>query len=345
MTKTEKKESVPPPGVGLDVGTMNFVSARNSSNDKVITSRVRNAFIDLPSEHKRMLKLSKTAFAEVDGKLLVIGDEALSTANLLNREARRPMSGGVIAASEIDAQRVIGIMMNSILGDPRVKGEKCSYSVPAAAVDVAGSNIIYHEKILGKILTELGFKPEPVNEAMAIVFSNCANTSFSALSFSFGSGMTNVCLAYNALSALEFSLGRGGDWIDAGASTAVGTTSAKICSIKESGVDITKPNNREEEAISFYIENLIEYTISNVVEHFSKAKSEILLPKEIPIVVSGGTSLATGFLDKFKNVFNSKKSNFPIKISDIVAASDPLTAVATGLLVMSQMDDLGITSL
>ena len=325
-------------GVGLDCGTMNFVAARRS-NKKTFHRRVRDAFLDLPIEHKRMLKLSGTDYAEIDGKLLVIGDKALETANIFNREARRPMSGGVVAAGELDAQQVIGLMMKQILGPPMKDGEKCCFSVPASAVDVAHSDVTYHGMVIKKILTELGYSPDPANEAMAVVFSECSKESFSGLGISYGSGMTNVCLSYNAMSALEFSLGRGGDWIDAGAGRAVSTTAAKICALKESGIDITKPKSREEEAIGFFIQTLIDYTIDNVIKHFVKAKSEVLVQKPVPIILSGGTSLAEGFLDKFKERFELHRAKFPVQISEIRAAADPMTAVASGLLLLAQMED------
>lgn len=339
MSKMDKDKNVDLiPGVGLDVGTMNFVSARKVGKS-VTTSRVRNAFLDLPLEHKRMLKISNTSFVELSGRLLVIGDEALETANLFNKEARRPMAGGIVASGEIDAQQVIGLIIKSVLGAPRKELERCCYSVPAAAVDVNGSDITYHSKVLGKILSEIGYSPEPINEALAVVFSECASSNFSGLGISYGSGMTNVCLSYNAMSALEFSLGRGGDWVDNGAAKAIGTTSAKICAVKESGISILSPSGREAEALAVYLENLIDYTINNIISHFNKVKSDVMVPKPIPIVVSGGTSLANGFVDKFKERFESLKGKFPIPISEVRAAHDPLTAVATGLLVLGQMED------
>lgn len=337
MTKSDKVVDSNP-GVGLDVGTMNFVSARKNGG-KVSTNRVRNAFLELPVENKRMLKISNTSFVEINGRLLVIGDEALETANLFNKEARRPMSGGIVASGELDAQQVIGLIIKSVLGEKRVPNEKCCYSVPASAVDVKGSDITYHSRVLGKMLSELGYNPEPVNEALAVIYSDCAKSNFSGLGISYGSGMTNVCLSYNAMSALEFSLGRGGDWVDSGASRAVGTTSAKICAIKESGVNILKPEGREAEALAVYLENLIDYTIQNIINHFNSVKNEILIPKPIPIVISGGTSMANGFLEKFRERFEPLKGKFPIQISEIRQAQDPMTAVATGLLVLGQMED------
>jgi hypothetical protein len=326
-------------GCGADVGTGNLVSARQVGK-KVITTKIRNAFIDLPIEHKRMLKISKTSFIEQGDKLLVLGDEALDTANLFNREARRPMSGGVISSGELDAQSVVGLMIKKILGKPTCDNEKCCYSIPAPAIDVPDSDVSYHSAIFGKILSELGYSPEPINESLAIIFSECAKENFSGLAISFGAGMANICLAYNAMSALEYSTARAGDWADRGAAKAVGTTAAKICSIKEhDGFNIVNTKNREEEAIGLFLQNLIDYTIKNTIQQFAKVRREIVVPKPVPIIVSGGTSLAGGFLDKFKERFEIHRKDFPVEISEIRAAGSPLMAVATGLLVLSQSEE------
>lgn len=326
------------PGVSVDTGTMNIVSARRTVNKKVIYRRIRDAFIDLPPENKRLLKLSKTSYAEFDDKLLVIGDEALETANLFNREARRPLSRGMIASGEIDAQQVIALMLKQILGETKTEKEHCCYSIPAPALDIQNSDTTYHSAILKKILTELGYDAKPHNEAQAIIFSECAEEKFSGIGISYGAGMTNVCLSYNAMSALEFSLGKGGDWCDTSAAQAVNTTAAKICSLKESGIDVSNPTSREAEAISLFIQNLIDYSINGIIQHFEKIKNKIYVKTAIPIVVSGGTSLATGFLKKFEERFEIQRKRFPVEILGIRAAKDPMTAVATGLLLIAQMD-------
>ncbi len=335
MSKNEKEEF----GAGLDVGTMNFVAARRNNGKNVKTVRLRNAFLDLPPEQKRMLKLSKTSYIEYDGRLLVMGDEAISTANLFNKEARRPMSSGIISAGEIDAQGVMAVIVKHLLGEPRHTNEQCCFSVPASAVDMPDSDTTYHKAVLSKILTELGYSPNPVNEALAVVYSECMSENFSGLALSYGSGMTNVCLAYNAMSALEFSIARGGDWVDKGAARATGTTSAKICMIKEGGVNLSAPKNREEEAVTLYVQSLIDYSIDSIIAHFAKVRREILIPKPIPIVVSGGTSLAEGFVEKFKERFELFRGKFPIDVSEVRPAKDPMTSVASGLLLYAQMED------
>ena len=322
-------------GVGLDIGTMNIVSARQQGS-KIVTSRVRDAFIDLDSADKKTLRLSKVNYVEKSGQLIVIGDSALSMANLFKREIRRPLSRGVISAGEIDAQQVLSLLVHHVLFDPVVEGEHCYFSVPAAPVDDTDQDITYHTEIFKKIIAEHGYTPHPMNEAMAIIYSECANENFSGLSVSFGSGMGNIALAYQTVQGMSFAVARGGDWVDQHAAKAMGSTASRMCAIKEKGVDLAAPKTREEEALALYIRALIRYCLEAISAQFRKVQASLDLPDAIPFVVSGGTSKAGGFMDVFKQEFEEiQKKGFPIKISEVRAARDPLTAVAEGLLVLA----------
>ena len=108
-----------------------------------------------------------------------------------------------------------------------------------------------------------------------------------------------------------------------------------MCAAKEKGIDLMDPKNREEEALALYYKSLIEYCIDQVASEFIKIKDRFALPKPIPIVVSGGTSLAGNFLPFFEKVFAKKKRKFPFEISEIRQAGDPLNAVAQGLLIQA----------
>ncbi len=206
-------------------------------------------------------------------------------------------------------------------------------------MDLEGQDVVYHTEIFRKILAEHGYNPHPTNEAMAIIYSQCADTNFSGLSVSFGSGMCNVAVAYQTISGMSFALSRGGDWVDSHAAKALGSTAARMCSIKEKGVNLSKPVGRE--AIALYIRSLITYCLEHIVAQFKKTQGGIHLPDPIPFVVSGGTTKAEGFMDIFIEEFEAiKKKNFPIAISDVRQAIDPLTAVAEGLLVLARQEDV-----
>jgi len=111
-----------------------------------------------------------------------------------------------------------------------------------------------------------------------------------------------------------------------------------MCTLKEKGLNLMRPEGREQEAMAMYYKNLIEYSIDNVASEFKKIQGKFSLPKPIPIVVSGGTSKAGGFLEFFTEVFKEKRKKFPIEISEVRAAKEPLDAVARGLLVQAMQE-------
>lgn len=110
-------------------------------------------------------------------------------------------------------------------------------------------------------------------------------------------------------------------------------------SIKEKGVNLLDPTEgdpkqlREREAIVVYYKNLIHYVIDSIKKEFKRDNSQIELPDEIPWVISGGTAKAKNFLEFFKSEFEKERDSFPINISEIFMANDPLGDVAKGLLI------------
>ena len=324
-------------GVGLDIGTMNLVSARRGGSG-VETRRMRDAFLDLPPNAKKMLKLSNTSFVDRGDEIFILGDAALETANIFGQEARRPLSAGLVSPNEIDSLEVLGLLVKNVLGEPKTENEVCYFSIPAAPIDKPGQDVIYHRGVFERIVTECGYEANASNEAMAIIYSETAKDGFSGIALSFGSGMTNIALAVNTIEGLSFSVARGGDWIDNGAAKSMGSTSARICALKEQGIDLTNPQGREQEAISFYYKALIEYALDHIAQQFLAIQSKFALPKPIPMIVSGGTSLAGGFMEFFTDVFEKKRHKFPIEVSEIRHAGDPLNAVAHGMLVQAMQE-------
>lgn len=322
-------------GTAIDCGTMNLVSARRTQAGSIETSRMRNAFLDLESGAKKMLRLSGVSFIDQgDDGIVIVGDAALDMANVFGREARRPLSRGLVSAGEMEALRVLGVIIKGVLGPPKEPGEICYFSVPASPID-ENRDVVYHRGVLERIITECGYDAIPGNEALAIVYAETAKEGFSGLGISFGSGMTNVALGINGVEGMSFSCARGGDWIDAGAAKAVGSTQSRTCAAKEKGFNLLSPKTRDEEALALYYKSLVEYVLDQIVKEFDRNRDRFSLPKPIPIVVSGGTSMAGDFLEFFKQVFDKKKKKFPIEVTEIRAASDPMNAVARGLLIQA----------
>jgi hypothetical protein len=325
-------------GRGLDVGTMNLVAAKETDTG-IAFSRMRDAFLSVPKRAQKMMKMSNISYIEQDDNLLIFGDNALDMSIFMGKDfpLRRPLQDGLIAPGEIDSVDVLTFMLKEILGEPAQPNEICYFSVPASPIDVQ-RDVVYHEGIFTKIISQLGYEAISGNEAEAIVFSECVEDGFSGIGISFGSGMTNIALVLKAMNCMEFSLARGGDWIDKGASVSIGKTQAQITEMKEAGVDLLNPKTREEEAIVFYYKKLITYAIDGIAKQFMMSGNNFSANQELPIVLSGGTSKAINFVPFFKTVFERKRARFPIKVSDIRHAKDPLNSVAKGLLIQARQE-------
>ncbi|TET37573.1 MAG: hypothetical protein E3J72_05570 [Planctomycetota bacterium] len=319
-------------GKGLDIGTANFVSAVQDNTGDLTVKMQRNAFIDVNADDftRNMLTKLNVQYVVLSDKMIVIGDPAFELANIFNRETRRPMRDGLISPKEADALPIMKLLLESILGDPRVPRETVYFSVPGEPID-SDMNVIYHKGIFHGLLSKLGYNAKDMLEGHAVIFSELAEEDFSGIGISCGGGMFNVCVSYKTIPALAFSTSRGGDWIDGNTAAVLGIKISKATAIKEKGIDLTNPKNREEEAVIIYYRNLIEYTLTNIKSRFESSEGMPSFPEAVDIVCSGGTAMAGGFVEIFQDVFDSIK--FPIAIKNIRRSEEPLHAVAKGCLV------------
>lgn len=331
--------------IGCDVGTMFCVCAKQLSDGKTEVTSMRNMFLPVTDDMVGISEMANTNINYVEAKdevdnsssLYIIGEDAYKFANIFNQEVKRPMSKGVISSSEVDALDVLTLMMEKLVGG-RVKDGYCVYSVPASAIDIEIPPVLYHEKVFGMIFAKLGYKSMPLNEAMAIIYSECQKEKFSGIACSFGAGLTNIVCAYKGAPTLAFAVSRAGDWVDRNVAASLNLIPNRVTAIKEKDdfdlmnpFCVNKKERRVRNAISFYYRELIEYVLKIIIKKFSDDADGLNINEKIPIIVSGGTSKPAGFLDLFKEIFN-ETNDFPYEISEIRQAKDPLHAVAEGSL-------------
>ncbi|MFC4245703.1 hypothetical protein ACFOZ7_01580 [Natribaculum luteum] len=322
---------------GLDVGTMNILSAQQDGNDTVFVQQ-RNSFVEIEYSDmaEQMLSRSEVLHIRKDDKVYVVGDDALNFANIFNKETRRPMSQGILSSDEKSAIPMMKLIIEQVVGEPAYPDEKLYFSTPADPID-SDLSTLYHQKTIESFLNDMGYDAEPINEGMAVIYSELADNNFTGLGISFGAGMTNVCLSYYAVPVMKFSVARGGDWIDEQAARATGTPVDKVTSIKEDDfeLDFTTDVGGVEGALSIYYENLLDYVIENIVTEVDDEDVEEGL--DVPVVVTGGTSSPSGFEALFRD--HLEDANIPFSISGVSHADEPLYSVARGGLVAARSDE------
>ena len=330
---------------GLDCGTSFYIAA---TEDKI--KKQRNAFLTVDGEVKQvklMLKRQRIPFVEKAGKIHIVGQHAFNYAQIFSTsELKRPMKSGLLNPTEKDALPVLNAIIGELLGEAK-DGETCVYCIPSKPIDVQ-REVSYHEDVLRTIIEQYGYSVKKIEEAVAIGYEGLVDTQLTGVAISMGAGMCNIAVMYQGMTALSFSVSRGGDWVDENVAMDTGVSQAKVTSIKENSntLDLSSANYQniyEEDtdeanvliAIRSYYGALVNYLLTNLKVQFEGVENVPNFPDPVPIVIGGGTSLVKGFLDVFNEQFD--QNDFPIPISEIIHIEDAHTAVARGCLSEAQL--------
>jgi len=330
--------------LGLDIGTSFLIKAVESDTGIQYTE-FRDAFFRIspatPIASKMLEKgLQNLAyFKDTDGSFVIVGEDAINKAVERNQSVLRPLFRGVISPREPHARRVLKFILSQLVGKPDTEGETLIYSCPAEPVDQSDENFNtgYHEDCLKKDLSELGWNAQPINEAEAICYSELEDDDYTGVAVGFGAGMCNVCVMSSGEPVIRFSTTRSGDFIDRMAAQSTGQPDSVVQMEKENGAFVVGEENTNPilSAVSAYYMRLIDYTIQHLVARLTKCNDLPKFSSAIPIVVSGGTSRAEGFIQAFEEKI--RQSNFPLQIKEVRYAKDPLRAVARGCLLCSSL--------
>lgn len=329
------EEAEKPSGpVGLDIGTSHIVMSQNKGKS-IHTVTQLNAFFTVPYSKftKKILIENDITFLEKHNQFYILGYSAENFANMFNTNTRRTMERGLLSSREDEGINVLQALIDTLMARPDKTGEIVCFSLPGEPVDGLNS-VVYHESILKMYLTTLGYRPISINEGLATVMSELADDNFTGIGISMGGGMCNICLSYLSVPIITFSMQKGGDYIDSMVGSSVGESATKIKTIKEDSLNLARaPQDRVETALDIYYVDLVS-TLLKTLESVMKSSDKIpKISTALPIVLSGGTVLPTGFQELFEK--GLKKVNLPIDISDIRMASDPLNTTAKGAMVLA----------
>ena len=340
MSDSKSKSAATCRAVGIDIGT-GFISCAEQEGGEIKFRKIRDAFFKLnPSKFlegsanqfgESMLKNAGAHYVKVDDVLYVLGDDAFKFASLFHQECLRPMSQGVLNPKQPVSNLMVGELVKAIAGRPTSDDDVLYYCVPAEPID-ADFDVEYHKQILGGVFEDLGYKKINVmTEGLAIVYSELADTQYTGIGMSFGAGMCNIVYSFMGIPVFSFSLSRGGDWIDSHAAQHTDETHNVVTAVKEKAdFSLYDSTNGIQRAVSIYYESLLNYVVEQFKELYEKTPRKELpnVTMDMPIVVAGGTSLVLGFVERLKEL---TKDEFPVPISEIKHAQQPLFAVSNGL--------------
>jgi hypothetical protein len=321
-TKNEQTEAKVGP-LGLDIGTSRIVVADGPEGNR--RRAQLNAFVPVASSEmaENMLRQRNMVYEKN------YGNDSDFFASFLDTDARRPMSMGLLNPREENSQKMIQNIIQLMVPRAR-KGEVLCFSVPGKGEGVNG-NLVYHEAVLKQFLQSLGYNAKPLNEGQAVVFSELQDESFTGIGISCGGGMCNVSVSFMSMPMITFSVPKGGDYIDRNVAEVMGEkNTTKVRLFKEEKLDLSRPPKDEMmSAFHIFYDDVMKTLIDRLRSEFSRSSHLPKLDRPMSVVLAGGTARPKGFLEKFDGMLRAE-GDFPIDISSVRMAGDPLTTTAHG---------------
>jgi hypothetical protein len=329
-------ETVKTSAIGLDVGTSRIVAARQTGQEIKYGTQL-NAFVAIPYSKMTENVLHKEGVPHTieANEIIVHGNESERFADLLNKDIRRPMLRGLLNPEEPDSVRLIHEITTALVGKAE-KGQKLCFTVPAAPVG-AEENLTYHEATIRQVVGELGYNVKSISEGLAVVYGEMESTNYTGIGISCGGGLCNVCLAYLSVPVISFSVPKAGDFIDSSAASVTGERANRMRIVKEQSFNINGHfADKLQQILGVYYDDMIQALVAGLRNAFQNARNLPKMSKPIPLVLSGGTAMPKGFRDRFEKILRERE--FPIQLSEIRMAADPLTTTAKGSLVAALCD-------
>lgn len=318
--------------IGLDVGTSRIVTARRAGDDYEFATEL-NAFVPVPYARMTEAALEKeqVLYSVQDGKIIVHGTESERFADLLGVETRRTMSRGVLNADEPQSLTQIQRILDALVGPAKGKDQKLCFSIPSEPLG-GGDTTGYHGTSIAQMLTGMGYDARSIPEGLAVAYAELESSNYTGIGISCGGGLCNVCLSYMSVPVVAFSVPKGGDYIDSNTAGATGELITRIRMTKEDSFHFNGYfADKTLQALSVYYDDLIQTLVAAMREAFAASKSLPKLKRPIPLVLSGGTAMPKGFHERFEKALAG--DDFPIHVSEVRLAAQPLEATAKGALI------------
>jgi len=331
---SEKNKKSP---IGLDVGTSRVVTARSADQGFACESML-NAFVHIPYSRLTAGALEKENIPHVveGSNIVVYGTESELLADLLHTEVRRPIMSGVLNPAEPDNVKLIRQIITTLLGEMQ-KGQKVCFAVPAAPL-AGEQNLSYHESALRQMLTEMGCEVTCINEGLAVIYSELADSNYTGVGISLGGGLCNVCFAYLSVPTISFSIGKAGDFVDSSAAAASGELANRVRILKEESFLLNGRNgDRIHAALAASYQEMVNALMTAMQEAFAANRRGPKIGRPVPLVLSGSSALPKGFRENFEK--SLREIDLGVPLSEIRMAADPLTSTARGAL-MSALSEM-----
>ena len=302
--------------VGLDLGTTEFRSIRDSGGD-LVARRCRAVYLvvkDTPG-HRRLVAHAQARHGTCGDDLVVLGDDAIECASMLDLPVIPLLPEGRLPKSDPVARQIMALMVEAVLPTVDPPGAVCCLTVPGG-YGLDGDTQSLDVRFLKQLVTLRGYTAQLISSGLAAVLAELSGSSFSGLGISLGA--TNC----------EFGV------VHCGRELACCTFAGQLSdylspSVADSG-DISAPN-WERDGLG-----LLTRIFTEARQALESEGTLRLLQQPTAVACTGGITLTPGFAALFQEAWN--QSGWPLRISPVRIATNPRFTIARGGLIKAILE-------
>lgn len=293
--------------VGLDLGTTEFRSIRDSGGD-LVARRCRAAYLvmkDTPG-HRRLLEHAQARHGICGDDLVVLGDDAFDCAAMLDLPVVSLLPDGCLPKSDPVARQIVALMVEAVL--PAVEpGAVCCLTLPGG-YGLDGDTQSLDVRFFKQLVSLRGYTPQLISSGLATVLAELSCSSFSGLGICLGATNCEVGVVH------------------CGRELACCTIAGHLAEFAEEfPLGESRRADWEHNCIRLLTEILTEARESLTAEGTLR-----LLSQPINIACTGGITLSPGFATLFQQAWH--QSGWPLRVAPIRLATNRFTVARGGLI-------------
>ena len=290
--------------VGLDLGTTEFRSIRDSGGD-LMARRCRASYLvmrDTPG-HRRLLESTQIRHGICGDDLVVFGDDALECSSMLDLPVIPLLRDGRLPSDDPVARQILALMVEAVLPIADPTGAICSLTVPGG-YGLEGDTQSLDVRFLKQLVALRGYTPQLISSGQAVVLAELSDSSFSGLGISLGAANCETSVNH------------------CGREMALCTVDGQLSELETENHDAVWERN---------CLRVLTAILTEARESLCAEGSIGLLQQPVSIACTGGITTSDGFASLFQQAWH--QSGWPLRIAQTRIATNPRFSIARGGLI------------
>ncbi len=305
------------------------------------------ALIANSEQHRRTLRDEQIPFAECEGSLVVVGNNAIKAQWLSRVPCTALLVDGLVPTDDAPARQMLSVLTEAML--PPLKNDRnlCVLTIPGPCDKSAQA--ISNKEFLSRLVRMRGYLPLVVNPAEASLLATCSDATFTGISIVMGAETTSICIARYGMSLATETIATGSNWIDSEVARQFqiqtwdeeGNAYLDIENIRQwklkGNLHIRNAIGDRERMMSRLYSVVLDRITRTVAQMLNSTSVKTALQKQrLSVMLSGGASMVDGFASLLTERFIEHE--IAERILSIRCAQDPTTAIVRGSLIYGELE-------